>query len=140
MQRVGEPVDQLRRDILDHADAAAVLRDRARELQVGSDLDRRRAVLGRDQAEIDIGVGAAPTLGIPSLSLDAGGVAFVVAVLEAGVAREGERHRPEPDRYLALEAVLVDHLGELGPRHAGGDPLDVGQDCPGLVDRYPDVE
>ena len=61
-------------------------------------------------------------------------------VLEPRVALEGQRHRPEADRHLALETVLVDDLGELGPRHAGGDPLDIGQDGPGLVDRHRDVE
>ena len=51
-----------------------------------------------------------------------------------GGSVESQRHRTEPDRHFALVAGFVDDLGQLGAGHAGCDPLDVGQQGPGLVD------
>src|SRR5437588_225247 len=58
-----------------------------------------------------------------------------VDLLELDDAGESQGDRPEPHADLALVAVLVEHLGQLGARHARCDAFDVEQHLPGLGGR-----
>ena len=62
-QVLGELADDLAGDILDHAGAATVLRNRSGQLQIGMNFDRRSRVRGF-QMKRDIGIRAAASLGV----------------------------------------------------------------------------
>ena len=91
-QIVGELVHQRRGGRLDHADAAAVLRDRARQREVGVH-QHLGAGGGGLEPERGGGLGRAAALGVGALGLHARGVIGVVDLLELHEAREGQRHR-----------------------------------------------
>ena len=131
LQALGELIHQLRGGRLDDADAAAVLRDRARQRQIGVHQHLRSAA-GRLEPEHRGGIGAAAAFRVGALRRDARRVGRLVDVLELDDAGEGQSHRPEPHADLALVGVLADHLGQLRSRHAGRDALDVEQHLPGF--------
>ena len=133
-QAFGELVHDLRRGGLDDAGAAAVLRDRSGQRQVGVD-QHLAALAGGLQPEFRGGVGAAAAFGVAALGGDFRAVVLIVDLVELHRAGEGQRHRAEPHRDAALVGGLVHHLGQFGARHAGCDPLDVEQDFPCLVER-----
>ena len=85
-QVVGELIHDLRRRGLDHADAATVLRDRARQIEIG--VHQNLGAAGRRilDPERRHRVGAAAALGVGALRLHPRGAVGVVDLLE--------RHQP----------------------------------------------
>ena len=77
----------------------------------------------------------AAAFGVIALGLHPGGVVGVVDLLEANGARKRQRDRSEADADLTLVGLVVDDFGELRPRHAGCDALDVHQHRPSLLRR-----
>ena len=102
LQVVGELIHDLRGGGLDHADAAAVLRDRARQREIGVHQNLRAAGRRVVDTERRHRIGAAAALGVGALRLHARGAVGVVDLLERHQPGEGERHRAEPHRDLAL--------------------------------------
>ena len=133
-QTVRELADQLRGDVLDQAGRAAVLRDGAREIEVGLHHDLR-AGGDRHEMEIDGGVRAAAAFRVLALRLCARLQVRFVDLGEFHLAGEGERDGPELHRDLAVIGVVVGLAGELRARHAGRDALDVEQNLPRLFRR-----
>jgi len=80
-------------------------------------------------------VGAAAAFRVGALRRNARAAGRTVNLLELDDACKGQGHRSEPHADLALVGVLVDDLGQLGPRHARRDAFDVEQHLPRLIRR-----
>ena len=105
-QALGELVHELCGGRLDDADAASVLRDRARQRQIGVHHHLRSAA-GRFETENGGRIGAAAALGVGALRRHPRRVCAIVDILELDDAGEGQRHRPEPHGDLALVDILA---------------------------------
>ena len=138
-QIAGELADDLRRRRLDHADAAAVLRHRARQHQVGMD-ENARADIGRLDAERRRGIGRAAAFVVAALRLHPRAVIGLVDILELHAAGKRQSHRTEPHGNLAAEILRIEHFGQRRARHARRDAPDVHQHRPGLRRRQRNVE
>jgi hypothetical protein len=139
-QVVGELIHDLRGGGLDHADAAAVLRNRARQREIGVDQNLGAAARRVLDAERRRRIGAAAALGVGALRLHARRPVHIVDLLEGHQPGEDERHRTEPHRDLALVVLVVDDVGELGTRHARRDAPDIHQHGPGIRRRQRHVK
>src|SRR5437763_8104442 len=137
LQAVGELGDQLRGDVLHQA--AAVLGDRACELEVGDDVDARAAA-GRRQGRLDRRGRVAAAARLPGLRRQLRPAREVVRLLELHVRLERERDRAELDGDRRLPARLVDRLIERRAGHARDDPRDVDQQLPRLLGRRGHLE
>ena len=84
-----------------------------------------------------VGVALAP--GVAALGLEHDPVGRDVMLLEAGGALVLRGDRADLDLDDPAVVVALDLL-QLGTRHAGRDPLDVGQDGPGVIDGHADPE
>ena len=131
-QLVGELAEQLVAHVGHHA--AAELGRAAGDVEVGQHVDAGDGALGRQLRRHDGRGGAVAPL-VLAARVDDGLVRGLVLLDEGGLALVGEVDRPELDLHPAGEVVPVDGV-ERGARHARGDPLDVEEHPPGLVDGH----
>src|ERR671929_163251 len=137
LQAVGELGDELRGDVLHQA--AAVLGDRPRELEVGDDVDARPAA-GRRQGRLDRRGRVAAAARLAGLRRELRAAREVVRFDQLHVRSKRERDRAQLDGHRGLPARVIDRLVEGRPGHARDDPRDVDQKLPRLLGRRGHLE
>src|SRR5437868_2211817 len=115
LQAVGEAGHHGSGYVLHHA--AAVLGDGPRHVDVLADLDVGLIALVGDLGH-DVGVRLPLALLLAAGGLHHDAPCLVVELGDRDGAGEGEVHGPHLDLHLALVGLVVDDLGELGPRQA----------------------
>ncbi len=136
LQRRGQVFFELLQDVpghlRNHAAAAAVLRHRARELELGGDRDVGAASGGGRQREVEFRLRGAASLGIKSRAFQPCNMLFLVGAHEFGLSVKGQLDRAQLDGNRAEILMLAAHFLQRGAGQAGQDAGDVEHQGPGL--------